>query len=124
MDSVYASRTGLEAGDARPEPSPRAGEWKHGPDPLAPPLSSARSTLRIQCAFVLRLAAASVALAIGVVLWLQRTEYFWRDPITDARFQAMTDSDGLDQAAAVSRDGHFVTFLSHRDGPMDVLPHG
>ena len=62
------------------------------PDPLAPLLSSARSTLRIQCAFVLLLAAASVALAIGVVLWLQRTEYFWRDPITDARFQAMTDS--------------------------------
>jgi hypothetical protein len=124
MGSVYASRTDLEAGDARPEPSPRAGERKRGPDPLAPPLPSARSTLRIQCAFVLLLAAASVTLAIGVVLWLQRTEYFWRNPITDARFQAMTNSDGLDQAAAVSRDGHFVASLSDRDGPMDVLAKG
>ncbi len=32
----------------------------------------------------------------------------------------MTDFDGVEQDAAVSRDGHFVAFLSDRDGPMDV----
>jgi Tol biopolymer transport system component len=32
----------------------------------------------------------------------------------------MTDFDGLEQAAAVSPDGHLVAFLSNRDGPMDV----
>ena len=41
-------------------------------------------------------------------------------PIADARFQTVTDFDGVEQAAAVSRDGHFVAFLSDRDGQMDV----
>ena len=35
-------------------------------------------------------------------------------------FRAVTDFDGIEQAAAVSRDGHFVAFLSDRDGQMDV----
>ncbi len=60
------------------------------------------------------------ALAIGGSVWLQRTEYFWRNPIADARFQTITDFDGGAQAAAVSPDGHFVAFLSGRDGQMDV----
>jgi Tol biopolymer transport system component len=60
------------------------------------------------------------ALAIGTSVWLQKTEYFWRNPIADAHFQTVTDFDGLEQAAAVSRDGHFVVFLSDRDGQMDV----
>jgi Tol biopolymer transport system component len=69
--------------------------------------------------FVLPLAAVA-ALAIGASVWFQRTEYFWRSPIANARFQTVTDFDGMEQAAAVSRDGHFVAFLSDRDGQMDV----
>src|SRR5271170_7577626 len=57
---------------------------------------------------------------IGAGLWLHKTEYFWRNPIADARFQTVTEFDGLEQAAAISRDGHLVAFLSNRDGPMDV----
>jgi len=64
--------------------------------------------------------AAGAALAIGASLWFQRTEYFWRNPIADARFQTVTDFAGVEQAATVSRDGHFVAFLSDRDGQMDV----
>ncbi len=60
------------------------------------------------------------ALAVGGGLWFQRTEYFWKSPISDARFQTVTELDGIEQAAAVSRDGQFVAFLSDRDGPMDV----
>jgi Tol biopolymer transport system component len=66
------------------------------------------------------LAAVAVALAIGAYLWFQKTDYFWRNPISDARFQTVTDFDGAEQAAAVSRDGHFIAFLSDRDGQMDV----
>jgi Tol biopolymer transport system component len=66
------------------------------------------------------LTAVVIALAIGASLWLWRTEYFWRNPIADARFQTVTDFEGVEEAAAVSRDGHFVAFLSDRDGPMDV----
>jgi Tol biopolymer transport system component len=66
------------------------------------------------------LAGVGVVLAIGVGIWVERTERFWKNPIADARFQTVTDFDGLEQAAAISRDGHFVAFLSDRDGPMDV----
>jgi len=71
-----------------------------------------------RAAGLLLLAAAAVVLAVG--LWLQRTEYFWRNPIADARFQTIANFDGVAQAAAVSRDGHLVAFLSDRDGHMDV----
>ncbi len=66
------------------------------------------------------LAAVGVALAISAMIWSQKTEYFWQSPIADARFQMVTDFDGIEEAAAVSRDGHFVAFLSDRDGQMDV----
>jgi Tol biopolymer transport system component len=65
-------------------------------------------------------AAAGIILAIGAIYWLQKKEAFWRSPIAGARFQIITDSDGVAQNAAVSRDGHFVAFLSDQDGPMDV----
>jgi Tol biopolymer transport system component len=69
---------------------------------------------------VLPLALVAGALAIAASFWFQRTDYFWRNPIADARFQTITDFDGMEQAAAVSRDGNFVAFLSDRDGPMDI----
>jgi Tol biopolymer transport system component len=68
----------------------------------------------------LLLGVVASALAIAVILWLERTERLWRNPIVDARFQTVTDFEGLQEAAAVSRDGHFVAFLSDRDGRMDV----
>ncbi len=36
------------------------------------------------------------------------------------RFQTITNFDGMEQAAAISRDGQFVAFLSDRDGQMDL----
>lgn len=62
----------------------------------------------------------AIALAIGAILWAQNTERFWRNPIGEVRFQTLTDFDGTEQAAAVSRDGKFVAFLSSRDGHTDV----
>jgi Tol biopolymer transport system component/DNA-binding winged helix-turn-helix (wHTH) protein len=69
---------------------------------------------------VLTVAAVVLAMVIVASLWLQRTEYFWQSPILGARYQTVTDSDGVEQAAAVSRDGRFVAFLSDRDGSTDV----
>jgi Tol biopolymer transport system component len=69
---------------------------------------------------LLLLAATGVAMAIGAGLWLHMKEYFWRSPIAEARFQTVTDFDGVEQDAAVSRDGRFVAFLSDQDGQMDV----
>ncbi|MGF7180236.1 hypothetical protein [Tunturiibacter psychrotolerans] len=70
--------------------------------------------------FWLLMVAVGVALAVGAVLWFRGTEYFWRNPIADARVQAVTDFGGVEQAAAVSRDGNLVAFLSDRDGQTDV----
>ena len=71
---------------------------------------------------VLTLLAAVVAAValVGGFLWLEKTDRFWRNPIVGARFEALTDWGGLEQAAAISRDGQFIAFLSDRDGHMDV----
>ena len=65
-------------------------------------------------------AAVAVALVIAAIRWAQVTEQFWRNPLGEVRFQTLTDFDGTEQAAAVSRDGKFVAFLSGRDGQTDV----
>jgi Tol biopolymer transport system component len=66
------------------------------------------------------IAAVTIALAITLVRWVQKTERFWQNPIGEVRFQTLSDFDGTEQAAAVSRDGKFVAFLSSRDGHPDV----
>jgi len=121
MGSVYASKAELDAW-TRSRNLPAAQENGNGavaPQPPAPPPLPARSS-PTRWTFVLPLAAAVCVLAIAAIFWLHRTEYFWRNPIADARFQTVTDFDGLAQAAAVSRDGHLVAFLSDRDGSTDV----
>lgn len=121
VGSVYASRAELDSWMRSRNLSTEQenGEVEVSPSPSAQP-PPAKSTVRAGWAFTLLLAAAIAAVAIGGVLWLQRTESFWRDPLANARFQMVTDFDGTEQAAAVSRDGHFVAFLSDRDGQMDV----
>ena len=85
----------------------------------APPRPATART-RVTKRSIIVLAAVMTALAIGVFLWVDHKEYFWRNPIADARFQTVTDFEGIAQDAAISRDGQFVAFLSDRDGPMDV----
>jgi len=120
--SVYASRAELDAW-ARSRSLRMAQSNGDGPaaaNPASPliPLEVPAASIRWKPALLL--AATAVVLAIGVWVWLQRTEYFWRNPIANARFQTVTDFGGVEQAAAVSRDGHLVAFLSDRDGQMDV----
>ena len=124
IGSVYASRAELDAW-ARGR-NLRAAEDNginnaSSADPVLEPVSPiSTSTSGARWKLVLLLAGVAAVLAIGAILWLQRTEHFWRNPIIDARFQTVTDFGGQQEAAAVSRDGHFVAFLSDRDGRMDV----
>jgi Tol biopolymer transport system component len=122
MGSVYASRADLDAWmrGRNLRLGQENGNDALSPEPPAQPPPPSTSTSRARWRFVLSLVALAAVLAIGAILWLQRTEHFWRNPIADARFQTITDFDGLEQAAAVSRDGHFVAFLSNRGGQMDV----
>jgi Tol biopolymer transport system component len=123
--SVYAARAELDAW-ARSRHLPEAQEDGNDfgrpgttPQGTAAPGSFLHGWLptRWKLAFV---AACALSLAIATGLWLQRTEYFWRNPLIDAKFQIVTDFNGTEQAGAVSRDGHFIAFLSDRDGQMDV----
>ncbi len=121
IGSVYAIRADLdEWARSRKLPPAEDGNNVPAPIPAALPTGSAISASRIKWKVALPLAAAGTMLAIGANLWLQWTEYFWRSPIVNARFQRITDFDGVAQAAAISRDGDFAAFLSDRDGQMDV----
>jgi Tol biopolymer transport system component len=110
---AWARGRNLQSGDTN-------GNHAIAPDSSTPTPGSAITTSRARWRYLLLPAIAVAALAIGAIVWVQKTEYFWRSPIAEARFQTITDFDGLEQAAAVSRDGQFVAFLSDRDGQMDV----
>ncbi len=121
MGSVYASRAELDAW-TRTRKLPLAPA--NGNRVLASDSAAAAPAPEIQASptrkFLVPLVALTAALLVVAAVWLQRVEYFWRSPIADARFQSVTDFDGVERDAAVSRDGHLVAFLSDRDGPMDV----
>jgi Tol biopolymer transport system component len=123
LGSVYASRAEID-GWARSRGKFRATRESENDDASADiAWSSLRpefTTFRIRWTLLLTLFAAAAALAIGVGLWLERKEYFWRNPTAEAKFQTVADFEGVEQAAAVSRDGQFVAFLSDRDGHIDV----
>ena len=122
MGSVYASRADLDAWMLSRNLKPGQDVANEAISPTSPalPPRSMLAALLSRWTLVLPLAVAAVALTVGATLWLNKTEYFWRNPLADARFQMVTDFDGVEQAAAISRDGQFVAFLSGRDGPMDV----
>ena len=68
-------------------------------------------------------AAAGAGLLVigGAATWqLQRSEYFWRNPLEGATVTRLTDFEGAEHHAAISRDGKFVAFLSDRDGTWDA----
>ena len=68
------------------------------------------------------MAGAGAFVLAAVAIWYYRAPggSTPADPLADARFSPLTDFDGIEQAAAISRDGRFVAFLSDRDGRMDV----
>lgn len=127
LGSVYAFRSELDAWDRSRRPvegSPPA--WN---DAAAVDAGSVRpgggeasvagrSPLRRRAWLAMGLAAALVAVSAA---WLARGRITRpANPLADARYVQLTDFDGAEEAAAISRDGHFVAFQSDRDGRMDV----
>ena len=119
LGSVYAFQTELDAWARSRRPRGASDSVTAGA-----PLSgrSTPSNILTRPRFVWGAAGLGVALALalGASVWLRETEFFWRSPIADAQFQRVTDFDGIEQAAAISRDGRLVSFLSDRDGRTDV----
>ena len=65
--------------------------------------------------------AATLLMALAVAGWrLRQRDYFWKNPLAGARFTRLTDWEGPELNAAISRDGKFVVFLSDRDGQFDA----
>jgi Tol biopolymer transport system component len=116
IGSVYASRAELDAWVRSRNRRPAEESVNNASSPDRPLARRPVAVLR----FLLPFAAACAVLTVAVVLWLAHTEYFWRTPIADGRFQTLTEFDGVEPGAAVSPDGRFVAFLCDKDGPMDV----
>ncbi len=67
------------------------------------------------------IALCAAVIAAGVFAWrLDRRDAFGRNPLADAAFTQLTESDGPEPAVALSRDGRFVAYLADRDGRVDV----
>ena len=65
--------------------------------------------------------AAGLLLIVAAAAWqLQRSEYFWNNLLDGAKVTRLTDFEGAEHHAAISRDGKFVAFLAERDGTWDV----
>ena len=101
-------------------------------DALTPPLSTSTSvaehsqrTRWSSLGGVGRLAWVVGGVSMFVAVWgtasyLQRTDGSWQNPLEGARFTRLTNFDGVEEQASISRDGQFVTFVSNRNGPWDV----
>jgi Tol biopolymer transport system component len=108
LGSVYAYRSDLDA-------------WARGRNlPVTDEGEPATVPGRERKVLLASLAAAGILMAAAAISWLRWSGDDPRNPIADARFQYLTDFDGIEQAAAVSRDGRFVAFLSDREGQADV----
>jgi serine/threonine protein kinase len=67
------------------------------------------------------IAALVLASAMGIARRPWINDYFWQNPLADARPVRLTDFEGEEVDAAISPDGKFTVFLSNRDGPLDVF---
>jgi Tol biopolymer transport system component len=120
LGSVYAFRSELDAWARRRTAQPTNGGPIDLPvTPTAPDTTPApvRAT-RVWLAAAL--VSVAVTVAVVAMLWFQRRPTFWSNSVLDLPIEAVTDFDGLEQAAAISRDGRVGAFLSDRGGRIDV----
>jgi Tol biopolymer transport system component/DNA-binding winged helix-turn-helix (wHTH) protein len=64
--------------------------------------------------------AAVLAIAGVSAVLLHSHGYFWRNPLDAAVYSRLTDFEGSEQAAVISRSGRLVAFLWNRAGVWDA----
>ena len=114
--SVYGSRSELDAWWASRSPRLDPSAGADAPREIAErPFPAARNSR-----WATALAAVLIC-AVAVAAWiLGNPDRASGDPLKGARYSMLTEFDGAEQAAALSRDGKFAAFLSDRDGARDV----
>jgi hypothetical protein len=110
--------------DASVAPAPRPPDTLGSEAPAAPPerrtAAPARAgALQRRLGFPLAVAAA-LLIAAALLRFAIHSDYFWRSPLASARFSGFSDLDGIAPAAAISRDGKSIAFLTNRGGRTDV----
>src|ERR1700739_2757272 len=119
MGSVYAFRAELDAWARSRSLGLEAEETGAGeaPEPRSGPVPGPTRHSRVWIAG----GGLSVLLLLAATAWMLRDRGAGSDrPLANARFQQLTDFEGIEQAAALSRDGRFVAFQSDHEGSMDV----
>jgi Tol biopolymer transport system component len=122
LGSVYAFRSDLDAWmrGRLGQQSSEAVSLESAPASAGPPAETAVS-LPPRRRRVWLLGGAAAVLAACLILWPFLHGYSASEnPLAEARFLPLTDFGGTEQAAALTRDGRFVAFLSDRDGQVDV----
>ncbi len=110
LGSVYAFRTELDAWARNRRPAPVEDASDSGAGPAAG-----------RASWLWPMAAVCGAVALGVAAWQFQTGADRVDnPLANGRFLQLTDFDGIEQAAALSREGRLAAFQSDRDGRMDI----
>jgi Tol biopolymer transport system component len=141
--SVYAFRSELDAwwegrrgrlpdpSDSAPEPdlspppadsAPVVPKAPPEPETAAAPDAPATRFMR-PIKRPLRLAATSAAVLLLVYAALRfgnSAGETWRNPLANATLTRLTDWPGIEQAAEISRDGRWASFLADHDGHMDA----
>lgn len=130
LDTWWEGRRGSlpEAAESTPEPSvdasPAGSSQQPAPadaETAVVPIVRASPTQPTKRPLGLAAIIAAALLLVFVVLRLgypKRAE--WRDPFVNATFTRLTDWPGIEQAAEISRDGRWVSFLADHDGHMDA----
>jgi Tol biopolymer transport system component len=116
--SVYAFRSELDAWARSRSAQASPSETEPAPIDSATSQPSRMSISRVRGAVIV--AGTLAAIAVVAIVWFERSDHFWKNPIASAVYQSVTGFAGQNEAAAVSRDGQFIAFLSDRGGRTDV----
>jgi Tol biopolymer transport system component len=133
LDAWWESRRGKlpDSGDSAPEPflSPPPVHSPPG-SPKVPPAAEEAADPEVHAAGVMRMIkrplglAATIAAVLLLVYAALRFGYpageAWRNPLANATVTRLTDWPGIEQAAEISRDGRWASFLADHDGHMDA----
>jgi Tol biopolymer transport system component len=133
LDTWWESRRGKlpDPGDSAPESLSRPPPVHSSPvSPKAPPAPQTAAALDARTTGFMRLMKRPSALAAAIVAVLllvyavlrfgYPAEDAWRNPLAHATFTRLTDWAGIEQAAEISPDGRWVSFLADHDGRMDA----